>query len=258
MRMMTGAALMAAVFVMGGGTLEAREGLPIPRTGVVDSPGLYVLQGDRRVFAPDRAGITITASDVTLDLNGYAITGLGGKMGVGIRVMGARGVKVMNGFVSNNAFGVVVMNSSNVVVSGLQIRGEGLPVVAPPPETGIMIVQSRNVVVEGNTIDNTGLGIFVRGGMSRGNRIVNNTLTAGTNGVLGICYNPADGDANGPIGDLIYGNAISGFNTGIQASATSRYNVFKENTVFFTTGMAVELLNPTNMDMDNTKVDLQP
>jgi hypothetical protein len=60
------------------------------------------------------------------------------------------------------------------------------------------------------------------------------------------------------VGDLIYGNTISGFPTGIQASAMSRYNVFKRNTVFYTTGMAVELLNATNMDIDNTEVDLVP
>jgi nitrous oxidase accessory protein NosD len=258
MSMTRGAALVAATMAMGGGLLAQPNGRPVPRTGVIDTPGNYMLQDDRQPFSASGAAITITANDVTLDLNGYGVAGLGNKTGVGVRIMGAQGVKVTNGFIANAAFGVVVMNSSNVVISGLQIRGQGLPVVAPPPETGIMIVQSRNVVVEHNAIDNTGLGIFVRGGMSRGNRIANNTITAGTNGILGICYNPADGDANGPVGDLVYANTISGFNTGIQASATSRYNVFKENTVFFTTGMAVELQNPTNMDMNNTKIDLMP
>ncbi len=231
-------------------------GRRVPFSGVIDAPGNYVLQSDLRSFNNERAAITITADDVTVDLNGLALTGGGGKRGVGIRISGARGVRVSNGVISNTAFGVIVMNSANVVLTNLQIRGEGLPVTAPPPETGVMIVQSKNVVVEGNAIYNTGLGIFVRGGVSSGNRIANNTLSAGTNGILGICYNPADNDANGPVGDLIYGNSISGFGVGIQASATSRYNVFKGNTVFFTGSMAVELLNDTNMDMDNTKVDL--
>jgi parallel beta-helix repeat protein len=246
----------AAILTFTANAAAATDGRRVPFSGVIDEPGTYVLQSDLRSFNNDRAAITIRASDVTVDLNGLALNGGGGKRGVGIRIVGVRGVRVFNGIIANNAFGVIVMNSANVVLTSLQIRGEGLPVTAPPPETGVMIVQSKNVVVEGNSIYNTGLGIFVRGGGSSGNRIANNTVSAGTNGILGICYNPADNDPNGPVGDLIYGNTISGFGVGLQASPTSRYNVFKGNTVFFTGSMAVELLNDTNMDMDNTKVDL--
>ncbi len=141
-------------------------------------------------------------------------------------------------------------------IEGLQIRSEGLVVTAPPPEVGVMIAQSRNVVVENNGIYNTGLGVFVRGGMSWGNRIAGNTITAGTNGILGICYNPTDSDPRGPRGDLIYGNHITGFATGVQASMTSESNLFKGNFIWYTTGMAVELLNATNMDMENFKARL--
>ncbi len=248
-------AAMAAI-VMCGLAVAGDGARPVPGTGVIDSPGNYILQGDRRSFSTGRAAIEISASDVTLDLNGTMIAGPGGKVGVGVRIIGASGVRVKNGLLSNLAFGVIVMNSRNVVLKNLQIRGQGLPIVALPPETAIMIVQSRNVVVEDNAIYNTGLGIFVRGGMSGGNRIANNTLTAGTNGALGICYNPADGDPMGPRGDLIYGNLVSGFGTGIQASDMSMANVFKSNTLLYRGGMAIELLNSTNMDMDNVKLML--
>jgi hypothetical protein len=256
--MTTTSAAMAAMLTLAGALFGAQDGRPVPGTGIIDMPGNYVLQGDRRSFSNERAALQILSNDVTLDLNGFSLNGPGGKMGVGLRINGARGVRVMNGIISNQAFGVMVNNSSNVMITGLLIRGEGLPILSAPPETAIMIVQSRNVVVEHNAIYNTGLGIFVRGGMSGGNRIAHNTLSAGTNGALGICYNPADTDPKGPSGDLVYGNSISGFGTGIQASATSTYNVFKGNTIFFTGGTAVELLNPMNMDMDNTKVDLVP
>lgn len=255
MNTMTLAAI-AAALTMTGGALGAQDGRPVPGTGVIDMPGTYILQGDRRSLTNDRATIQILSNDVTLDLNGFGLSGPGGKMGVGLSISGVRGVRVMNGIISNTAFGVWVNNSSNVVLTDLLIRGEGLPIAALPPETGIMIVQSRNVVVANNAIYNTGLGIFVRGGRSGGNRIAHNTITAGTNGALGICYNPADGDPNGPTGDLVYGNVVSGFGTGIQASPTSRNNVFSGNTLFFRGGAAVEILNPTNMDTDNTKVDL--
>ncbi|MDA0207264.1 MAG: right-handed parallel beta-helix repeat-containing protein [Acidobacteria bacterium] len=248
----------AAILTLTTTLAAANDGKRVPFSGIIDSPGNYVLQSDLRSLNNDRAAITITANDVTVDLNGLSLTGAGGKLGVGIMINGAQGVRVSNGMISKSAFGVIVMNSSNVALTNLQIRGEGLPIVSLPPETGVMIVQSTNVVVEQNSIHNTGLGIFVRGGMSTGNRIANNTLTAGTNGVLGICYNPTAADANGPVGDLVYGNSISGFGVGIQASTMSRYNVFKGNTIFFNGSSAMELLNDTNMDMDNTKVDLAP
>lgn len=234
--------------------LAANDGRPVPGSGVIDSPGSYLLQQDR--FAnSDRPGVLITASDVFLDLNGMKIAGPGGKFGTGIEIRGVSGVKVSNGIIANTAFGVIVSGSSNVVLTGLQIRGQGLPVVAPPPETGIMIAQSKNVVVDGNALYNVGLGIFVRGGDSGGNRIVNNTITAGTNGILAICYNPTPTDSRGPRGDLIDNNVVHGFGIGMQASATSVANVFKGNTIFFRSN-AIDLQNAINFDVDNMKVQL--
>jgi parallel beta-helix repeat protein len=131
----------------------------------------------------------------------------------------------------NFAVHVMVTNSANADVRELQIRGEGLVVTAPPPEVAVMINQSRNVVVENNTIYNTGLGIFVRGGMSWGNRIAHNTITAGANGILGSCYNPFDGDPQSPRADLIYANHIANYNIGIQMAATAAYNIIRENTL---------------------------
>jgi hypothetical protein len=168
---------------------------------------------------------------------------------------GARGVKVFNGSLSNLAFGVIVNNSNNVVLQDLRIRAQGLPITALPPETGVMIVQSKNVVVADNAIYNIGLGIFVRGGSSGGNRIANNTITANTNGALGICYNPAGGDSRGPRGDLIEGNLITGFPTGISISEASMSNVFRGNTIAYLSA-DVSNMNETNIVSDNTAVQL--
>ena len=168
-------------------------------------------------------------------------------------IHGARGVKVSGGLIRDFAFGVVVENSANVVLKDLLIRAQGLVVTAPPPETGIMIVQASNVVIQDNAIHNNaihnlGLGIFVRGGRSRGNRIAGNTLTAGTNGVLGICYNPAPGDPNGPRGDLVDGNLVSGFATSIVFSDLSAANITRGNTLVFNDA-AFQSPNPSNQDI---------
>lgn len=227
----------------------------IANPGVIDTPGAYILRSHIEYNASQGRGILITASGVTLDLNGFQIKGPGGKQGMGIVVNGARGVAIRNGAVADSAFGVAVMNSSNVTLTGLLIRGQALPVVAPPPETGVMIVNSRNVVVRNNAIHDVGLGIFVRGGMSAGNRISDNTVSTSANGVFGICYNPADTGTAGPRGDLVQNNLISGFGVSISVSAGSASNVFKDNTLAYITG-AFESGNPSNMDMNNTKIQL--
>lgn len=223
---------------------------------VIDQPGTYVLTGDIQVQTIRGAGILITASGVDLDLAGNSIVGPGGGQGTGIHVRATSGVSVRNGKLANLAFGMVVENSSNVVARDLQFRGEGLTPAAPPPETAIMIVQSRNVVFEHNAIYNVGLGVFVRGGRSGGNRIANNTITAGigTFAALGICYNPAPTDAQGPKGDLIYGNLITGYPVAIQMNSTSAANVIRENTLIFTRdGIDGPAANP---ELDNVEIRL--
>jgi parallel beta-helix repeat protein len=205
---------------------------PIAGKTVINRPGSYVL---RRGITLQEAGdaILITASNVSLDLDGHTLRGPGGKQGVGIRVQGATGVRVHGGIVARFGIGVQISDSNNVRIEGLQVYGEdaGGP---PPGEVGVLIVNSRGVVVEGNVVASAFLGIFVRGGGSGGNRIANNTLTGGTNGQIGICYNPdGSGDPTGPSGDLVYNNLSSRWNIGIQTSAGTSGNVFRENALAY-------------------------
>lgn len=235
--------------------LLAQNPRRIVMQGVIDAPGNYVLNADLSVNATRGAGILITANGVDLDLAGNNISGPGGIQGTGIHIRNATGVTIRNGKLANLAFGVIVEASANVVVSDCQFRGEGAAPSAPPPETAVMIMQSRNVTVENNSIYSTGLGIFVRGGRSSGNRIANNTIVAGTGfAALGICYNPTPVDPMGPRGDLITGNLVSGYPTSIQMNSTSTANVIKENTLIYTT--AAITTPDGNMDMNNVKVKL--
>ena len=97
-----------------------------------------------------------------------------------------------------------------------------------------------------------------RGGGSGGNRIAENTLSASVNGQLGICYNPDGlGTPAGPSGDLVYNNLVSGFNIGVQTSAESAGNIFRENDIAFRQ-QAVQELSPAgaNVFAENTAVDL--
>lgn len=230
---------------------------PIAGSTVITRPGSYVLA---RGFRLSEAGtaILITADKVSLDLNGNTLTGPGDKQGVGVRVDGATAVHVHGGTIAGFGMGVQVTGSNNVRVEGLQIQGEdgGGP---PPGEVGVLVVNSRAVTVEHNTVSRTFLGIFVRGGGSGGNRIANNTLTGGSNGQLGICYNPdASGSPAGPGGDLVYNNLISRFNLGIQTSAGTAGNIFRENAIAFLQDAIHELGPNQNVFEGNITIGVTP
>jgi parallel beta-helix repeat protein len=123
----------------------------------------------------------------------------------------------------------------------------------------VLIVNSRGVVVERNVVTGTFLGIFVRGAGSGGNRIGNNTLTGGSNGQLGICYNPDDsGVATGPSGDLVYDNLVSRFVVGIQTSAATAGNLFRDNAVAAFAQAVEEVTAGSNVFADTLSTVIVP
>lgn len=253
-RISTGALVLPLAATMMFG--QSSHVAPIGSNTTIDEPGSYQLTRNLLLTSSGQAAIMITASGVSLDLNGFGISGPGNNTGTGIQVNGASGVQIFNGNLSNLGFGIVVSGSSNVMIHDINIRARGLAVAAPPPETGIMVVESSGVVITHNNLYSVGLGIFVRGGMSHGNRITDNNVTAGANGALGICYNPAPSDPAGPSGDFVANNSIFGFPTGVSVAATAGTNVFRENNIFYTE-MGIDFKGSPGKDIDNTLVALQ-
>lgn len=220
----------------------------------ITRPGSYRLSRDLRL-REDGAAVVIAASGVSLDLDGHALTGPGAKTGTGILIDGGQNVSVRNGTLQGFGFGVRVVNAVNVKLQGLQVAGEDLGGPGPG-EVGVLIFNSRGVEVFRNVITRVFLGVFVRGEGSGGNRIAENVVSAGAAGQIGVCYNPDGlGTAAGPRGDTIYNNLLSGFNIGIQTSAESRGNIFRENDLVFVQ-QAVQELSPSgaNAFADNTEI----
>lgn len=147
------------------------------RTLNITRCGVYRLDDDVRVQNGD--GIVITASNVTLNLNGYSVSTRSEGTGRGVVISGASGVSVRNGKIGSFNANVMVSSSTNVVVENLQITGEGLAPVGGPTEIGILIVNGRAVAVNKNVISSVNLGIFVRGASSTGNRIFENVIVGG-------------------------------------------------------------------------------
>ncbi|HZJ53879.1 MAG TPA: right-handed parallel beta-helix repeat-containing protein [Myxococcaceae bacterium] len=231
--------------------VSSSPGRRLQRPIVIDQPGKYVLRRD--LHARDVA-IVIRASQVTLDLDGHALWGPAGK-GVGIRIEDSSGVAVRDGSAGWFGTGVEVLRSRNVTLKHLRILGEDRGGTPPDVEIGVVIVNSYGVLVQENVIVDTFLGVFVRGGDSAGNRIAENVITAGQNGQIGVCYNPAmnEGPA-GPRGDLVYANHIARFRTGISLSEQSVANIIRANDIAYLMQALSEASPGTNVLAENVSV----
>lgn len=228
----------------------------IRRPTVIDRPGSYVLGRDL-VTRDDRAALEIRSNQVSLDLNGYRLVGPPGRMGVGIAVHGATDVRIHNGFIVRYGIGVLLDDATNVAVEDLQISGVDSGGAPPDVEIGILLVDTRGARIADNVITDTFLGIFVRGDGSGGNRIEDNLLTAGQQGELGICYNPAPGaSGGGPHGDLVTGNVVSRFRRGLSLSDDSTGNVVRGNTLAYVDLSIQEATPGSNLVEDNDEIQI--
>jgi hypothetical protein len=228
----------------------------------ITRPGSYKLYSNHNVGTGD--GIIITASNVTLDLNGFNVSTNARGSGRGIVVENARAVTVSGGGVSGFNANVDLTGTQNVRLEGLRITGDGLAPNGGPSEIGIRLINSWSAHIQNNSISSVNLGIFVRGARSTGNRITQNVVVGGAtaaNNLLGICYNPEGGTAGpeGPRGDAIYNNHIARFGFAVAVSGGSVNNMFTENTLASFTGAFREPQNfvvqgGTNVEIDNTSV----
>lgn len=180
----------------------------------ISSPGLYCLGKDLIVPATlEGFGVSILSSNVTLDLNGYRISGphAGGAVTTttyytaGILATGTRdNITVRNGSVSGLDYGVNLY-----VGSGLGILVEDIK-VDHVARYGIYSGGSGGII-RGNQITemnaalnnpalNSAMGIYVTG---HGNRIVNNTVTRLRGNLTAIGISAA-------ILSVVEGNLVSG------------------------------------------------
>ena len=85
----------------------------------IDQPGSYYLTGNLQFSAESGHAITITVSNVTLDLMGFTLSSAAGVSGDAIRInSGARNIAVTNGAIAGNTTVNVVSNIWNVSPAG--------------------------------------------------------------------------------------------------------------------------------------------
>jgi parallel beta-helix repeat protein len=185
-------------------------------------------------------GLTVAASNVTLDLGGHSVFGALGKGGtatnnsLGIEVKDASNSTVTNGSVYNFAAGVVIDGGGADTVTGVKAHdnigpstsnyGDGVDVISSNgntvdnntvthngPYSGIsLLTDSNNNLVRGNTVTDNDLpgadfGIRVEGPNATHNTVDTNTVSgSGSNGITvePSCSNPFSKDPNRCSGDI--------------------------------------------------------
>jgi hypothetical protein len=242
---------------------DAQSSSSSGRPWFISRAGNYVLSKD--ITANSGDAIIITASGVTLDLNGRNITTRISGTGSGIVIRSADHVTIKNGSVSGFNTNISIQSSEGSCVEGVRVIGKGLAPNNGPSEIGILVLNSRASVIRGNTVSSVNLGVFVRGAESTGNRIEQNIIVGGVtnaNNLLGICYNPAPGEGDaGPSGDSIYNNHIARFGYAIAVSSGSVSNLFIDNTLASFVGAFREpevftAQGGTNAEFDNTSTTI--
>jgi hypothetical protein len=143
----------------------------------ITAPGIYCLTAAANVAGN---AIMIASDDVVIDLNGHAITGNGG--GVGIQSTAENRITVRNGTVRRFGYGIALGNAG----------------------TGDSLVVEHMRVEESN---GTGIQVIGRAGVVRHNKLINNGGTPGPGARYGI-------NVSGP-GSHVHDNEV--VDTGIGA-----------------------------------------
>jgi parallel beta-helix repeat protein len=167
------AALPAAPALAGGGRPSLRCGQTVT-TSLTLTRDLVGCPGD---------GLVVGADGITIDLGGHAIRGVNTVGGTGVVVDGHRGVRVVNGTISDFfAAGVSLHASPDALVRDLRVRRIGAGGVEPQTSAGIHVDGSPGVRVLDSVVRNEvdafqSDGVVVLGSpgaVLRGNRLVRN------------------------------------------------------------------------------------
>lgn len=163
----------------------------------ITEPGSYYLTGNVAGVS-GKHGIEIAASDVTLDLMGFSLTGVGGTLSGIVATSGSPNLVIRNGGVRNwGQWGVEASNASSSQFEGLRLSGN----------TGNgLVVGSYSTVSHCTARTNTFNGI-----VASGDGITIDHCTAAFNGTAGI--------SPGITGTVIACTANSNSGPGINASS---------------------------------------
>ena len=153
------------------GTIEINQAKVLAKGGfpyVIGTSGSYRLTGNLTVLSTSADAIDVNASDVTVDLNGFSITGPGGSTsGNGISAASVVDVTVENGTINGFGGSAAIRTGNNSIVKNVHASSNGNGIVAG----------SGSVISDNIAHDNSGSGINCNGSgcAISGNAAFNNT-----------------------------------------------------------------------------------
>ena len=181
-------------------------------------------------------GLVIGADGISLDLNGHTISGAG--TGNGITVIGRRNVSVVGGTVRNFAAGMLVMNSTGVLLKHNKLleNTDGVDC-----QTGC----AENTIKENEFRNNRARGVMLRGGTMR-NEVKENTFAGNRVGVLLF----------GAVDTIVKENMMSdSVLAGIRINVLATGNLVMENTASSNPAGIEFLVTPTGSARGNSIVE---
>ncbi len=202
------------------GGINPGDGPGFPIT--ISQPGSYRLSGNLTVTGPGLNAIEITASNVTLDLNGFSIVGTGRGSGGGQGIVGfapgGTSIVVTNGSVRNMGSNGINLDS-NCRVEKVLIAGNG--------GYGVAVTTGSNILYN-NIVDNSGDGVLVgQAGVVGGSSgfVTGNLLNANGGAAIHVRF----GGRTLVAGNVATFNTGPGLLTGATATVGYTQNIFTEN-----------------------------
>jgi hypothetical protein len=201
--------------VAGGVTPGDAPGFPV----TISAGGSYRLASNLVVPA-NTDGVIVNGVEVTIDLNGFRITGGGGTVGDGI-VGNQRNLTVKNGTIRNmGRFGIYDPLGAFTMIDGMRLEENVSSAVIALGIGGSITnsimglnggdgIMCRNCQVQGNVvISNRGYGINVSGvgATILGNSVLSNGKTGivGGSGTVGIGNNTIAGNTGGSLSGNVF------------------------------------------------------
>ncbi len=199
---------------------------------VLTLPGIYCFTGSLTTSMTSGNAITVQASNVTIDMNGFRLGGLGagaGTSAIGISSQDRQNITVRNGTI-RGFFTAVDFDSTNSF--GPSSQGHLIEDIRADQNTGLGIqVEGVGNILRNNQVVRTGgstlitgpdtsiIGIVVKG---IGNRLLNNDVMTTTRGSAetsaGIVVSSGQSAET-----LVVGNRITSSDVGIFISGTGKY-----------------------------------
>lgn len=182
----------------GDGVIEINQAKVLANGGFpyqITQPGSYRLTSNLNVTASGVDAIAAMSNGVTIDLNGFSITGPGGTSGSacgsGIGVAGSSNATVVNGVIQGFYIGVSFYSGGHVEKVHAVFNCN----------VGISGSYGMTGTVVNNVVSNNGVGIYMGEGLVTGNYVEGNT------GLGLYASNPGTGYSN----NVFYANNNNGF-----------------------------------------------